>query len=112
VIDAQVQPIDIDEVHAGMPAEIRLTAFKQRTTPTLPGTVLTVSADSFSEEKTGRTYYTASIEISPEALARLADVRLYPGMPAEAIIITGSRTFLEYFIDPIRQSFWRAFRET
>jgi hypothetical protein len=32
-------------------------------------------------------------------------------MPAEAIIVTGSRTALEYFIDPIRQSFWRAFRE-
>jgi HlyD family secretion protein len=111
VIDAQIQPIDIDEVHAGLPAKIRLTAFKQRTTPTLPGVVLTVSADSFTDEKTGRTYYTASIEIAPEALSRLADVKLYPGMPAEAIIVTGSRTALEYFIDPIRQSFWRAFRE-
>ena len=34
-----------------------------------------------------------------------------PGMPAEVYILTGTRTFAQYFLDPIVKSFRRAFRE-
>ena len=36
---------------------------------------------------------------------------LYPGMPAEGMIATGKRTMLEYMLQPILDSFRRAFRE-
>ena len=32
-------------------------------------------------------------------------------MPADALIITGSRTFLAYMLDPISQSFNKSFRQ-
>jgi hypothetical protein len=33
-------------------------------------------------------------------------------MPAEALILTGERTLLDYLIEPIRRTFRRALRET
>ena len=39
LIEAQVSPLDIDIVRAGLPAEVRLTAYKPRRTPVLDGRV-------------------------------------------------------------------------
>jgi HlyD family secretion protein len=111
IIEAEVRPLDIEAVHAELPAEVRLTAYKQRRTPTVSGTVVHVSADSLLNERTGQPYYVAHVEIAPEQLARLEGVKLYPGMPAEVMIVTGKRTALEYLLDPVRDSFARAFRE-
>ena len=38
--------------------------------------------------------------------------QIYPGMPVETYIGTGDRTFLEYLVRPLLDSFGRAFRET
>jgi HlyD family type I secretion membrane fusion protein len=111
VIDAQLDPVNIDEVHPGLTAQLRLTAFKQRITPVLPGRVTQVSADALSDERTGRRYYTARIEIDPAELERFGAAKLYPGMPVDVMIETGRRTALEYLLTPVSESFARAFRE-
>jgi HlyD family type I secretion membrane fusion protein len=111
VIEARVSPLDIDTVHAGLDAEVKLTAFKQRRLPVLVGQVTSVSADALVDERTGQSFYTAQIELAADELARLNDIHLYPGMPAEVLVLTGARTPLEYFLDPLRDSFRRAFRE-
>ena len=53
VVEARVEPTDIDTVHPGLPAQVRLTAFSQLTTPTLSGKVVRVSADRLVDERTG-----------------------------------------------------------
>ncbi|MEE8535522.1 MAG: HlyD family type I secretion periplasmic adaptor subunit, partial [Kiloniellales bacterium] len=111
VIEAQIRPIDIDVVRPGLAAQVRLTAFKQRTTPTLEGRVVYVSADRLIDAASGAAYFTARIEIPAAALARLVGVALYPGMPAEVMVVTGRRTALEYLLAPLTESFGRAFRE-
>ncbi len=55
IVEAQVSPLDIDVVHAGLPAQVRLTAFKQRRTPTLGGRVLQVSADRLARRQARHT---------------------------------------------------------
>ena len=45
VVEARIRPEDINHVRAGSEAEIRLTAYQQRTTPLVAGKVLYVSAD-------------------------------------------------------------------
>jgi hypothetical protein len=71
-----------------------------------------VSADRFINEHTGEPYYMAKVEISEDALESLRErVELYPGMPAEVFIVTGSRTFIAYMFSPILDSFRRAFKE-
>lgn len=111
VIEAQVNPQDIDNVHEGLKANVRLTAYKQRRIRPVEGTVITVSADRFDEERTGRAYYLARVEIPASELEQLKGVELTPGMPADVLIVTGKRTMLAYLLDPIRYSFGRAFRE-
>ena len=111
IVEAQVSPLDIDVVHAELPAQVRLTAFKQRRTPTLGGRVLQISPDRVVDDKSGNAYFKAEIAIDPAELARLKDISLYPGMPAEVLIQTGARTFADYLLRPILDSFARAFRE-
>jgi len=111
IVEAQVQPLDIDIVKVGLPARVTLSAFKQRTTPTLDGTVIYVSADSLVDKRTGAPYFSARVEISKEQLDRIDDVELSPGMPADVMIVTGSRTAFQYLFDPLRESMRRAFRE-
>lgn len=111
VIDAQVAPQDIDVVHAGLKARIRLTAFRARTTPIIEGKVVNVSADKFVDKASNQSYYVARVEIDKDMLHKLNHVELYPGMPADVLIVTGSRTFLHYLMGPITDTFNHAFRE-
>jgi len=111
VAEVNVQPFDIDVVHVGLQAEIRLPAFKQRLVPFLHGHVTFVAQDVTMDDRTRATYYRAQIQIDPEQLARLGGVQLVPGMPVEAMIQIGQRSFLRYITQPIRDSFTRAFRE-
>jgi HlyD family type I secretion membrane fusion protein len=111
-LEARVDPTDIDVVHAGLSAQVVLTAYEQRTTPTLAGTVSRVSADSFSDENSGHTYFLARVTVEPAELERAKGIDLYPGMPADVMIRTGSQTALDYLLRPLLQSLNRAFRES
>jgi HlyD family type I secretion membrane fusion protein len=111
VVEARIRPVDIDAVAIGQPAQVALTAYKQRTTPRLDGTLVKVSADALADPERRISYYAADIRIDPSELAKLEGVQLYPGMPAEVMIVTGERTLLQYLLQPLTDSFNRAFRE-
>lgn len=111
IIEAQVSPIDIDRVHKGLEADIRFSAFKQAIVPEVQGKVINLSADRLTDERTGNTYYQAQVELLPESYSKLRGVELVPGMPAEVFINTGERTVFEYLMQPITNSFARAFIE-
>ncbi len=114
IVEAKVQPRDIDVVRAGLIARVRLSAYKSRKVPPVEGTVQQISADRFQDERTGEAYYLARIEISYDELdklKKLEEVELYPGMPADVLIVTGSRTFLSYMFTPLTDSLSHAFRE-
>lgn len=112
LIEAQINPMDIDVVRPGLPAEVRLTAFKQRRLPVLDGELLELSADRFTDERNGYPYYKALVVVDAKELATLEDgVHLYPGMPMDVMVKTGDRTFLEYLVQPVVDSFHKAFRE-
>ena len=110
VVEARVEPMDVDSVRRGLPAQVRLTAFSQITTPALSGEVARVSADRLVDERTGAPYYEARIALDA-GQPGLAGLKLQPGMPAEVMIVTGERTALEYLLEPIVASFGRALRE-
>lgn len=111
IVEAQVSPVDIDRVFPGLNADLRMSAFNARTTPTIPGKVLTVSADSLTEERSGMSYFLARVKVTPEGMEKLEGKVLQPGMPVQVMIITGERTFLEYLMQPITDIFATAFRE-
>jgi HlyD family secretion protein len=111
LIEAKVDPKDIDKVKFGQAVLLRFSAFDTRTTPEINGTVARVAADTSSDQRTGQTYYVVRVAMTPEEIARLGDVKLTPGMPVEAFIQTGQRTMLSYLIKPLHDQFMRAFRE-
>jgi HlyD family secretion protein len=110
-IEARVKPTDIDSVHVGLPARIRLTAYRQRRTPAVDGTVIEVSADRLVDSKTGEAYFQAQVQPAPGALASLPEVSLVPGMPAEVAIRTGSQRAVDYLLAPITDGMQRALVE-
>jgi len=111
IIEARIQPSDIDDVYAGMSAVVQLTAYKRRVVPTVDGVLTWVSADRLTDDRSGEAYYVVYVEIDPESLAEVGEIRLYPGMPAQVMIATGARTALDYLLGPLTSSFDRAFRE-
>jgi HlyD family type I secretion membrane fusion protein len=112
IIEARINPKDIDVVQTGQDAGVKLTAFKQRTTPELNGRVTYVSADALEDRKTGEPYFLARIEVPEYELARLEEgKKAQPGMMAEVYIRTGEKTAAEYLIQPLLDSVRRAWRE-
>ena len=112
LIDARVSPLDIDAVHLGLPAQVHLSAYRQRVLPRIDGVVRQLSADRLTDETTGEAYFLARVEVDRETLAGLdADIALLPGMPAEVMIMTTPRTALDYLLGPVLDSFRRSFRE-
>jgi HlyD family type I secretion membrane fusion protein len=110
VVDAQLAVTDVDVVYPGLPVQLRFTALNQRTTPNVEGTVLNVGADRMVDQHTGQPYYNVRINVgSTDELPK--DTKLQPGMPVEAMIRTGSRTFLRYLAKPILDFIGRGLHE-
>jgi HlyD family secretion protein len=112
IITARVAAIDVDEVFVGQSVTLRFPAFDMRNIPDLVGTVSQVSADAFTDDATGTSYYRAEIVLGEGEIARLGERQLVPGMPVDAFIRTQDRTPLAYLVEPLSAYFARAFRES
>jgi len=111
IVEATISPVDIDQVRAGQKAIVRFSAFSTRTTPELAGTVTHVSADRTDDKTTRSAFYRVTVALNKGEIAKLGDLRLRPGMPAETFIQTGQRTMLSYILKPLADQLARAFRE-
>jgi membrane fusion protein, type I secretion system len=110
-VEVKVDPKDIDDVQFDQSVVLRFTSFNVRTTPEINGKVVRIGADTTTDQRTGRTYYSVRIAMTGDELKRLGDVKLTPGMPVEAYIQTGERTMLSYLIKPLHDQLMRSFRE-
>ena len=113
LIEARLQPTAIKDVRRGLPARVVLTAYPQRNLPIIHGVVREVSADRLVDEHTGQPYFAAQVAVEKGELGTFdgGDVALLSGMPAEVMILTGERTFLDYLLRPFYDAIRRAFRE-
>ena len=123
ILEAHVRPNDVTYVKVGQDALVRLSALNQRITPTVQGKVVYLSADALSEPLSSaaagagkpairQDYYVLRVRLDEDDVrSRLPDFRPTPGMPADVYIKTGERTFFEYIMRPILNSFSHAFRE-
>ena len=111
IIEAKVKPTDIDLVHPGQNASLRFTAYNFKTTPLIDGEVTHVSADALTDPMTGALYYAAKVEVNQKSLQEFQNIEMYPGMPVDAMIVTGERTALEAILGPMWEILDGAFRE-
>ncbi|MEJ6396789.1 HlyD family type I secretion periplasmic adaptor subunit [Yoonia sp. 208BN28-4] len=113
VIAAQVQLTDVDQIHLGQEATLRFSAFDQRRTPELMGSVTLVSADAFQDEGTLQSFYRVELRLNEGEIEKLpVDMTLIPGMPVEAFVRTADRSPMDYLIKPLSDYFVKAFRES
>ena len=112
IVEAKVKPQDIDNVAIGLKAKVVLTAYKGKKVPKLDGEVINISPDIITNEQTRESYFLARVSISKKDIEKLkSKIELYPGMPAQVFIITGSRSLVSYMFTPISDSAYKAFRE-
>ncbi len=111
MIEARIRTEDVSRVQRGQAAEIRFTAFRQRTTPLVRGSVFYVAPDRLVDRNSGQPYYTAMIEADAASLAQAGELKVQAGMPAEVYIKGQERTPLQYLAEPVTQVLRRAGRE-
>jgi HlyD family secretion protein len=111
IVETRVQPKDIDSVRGGLEARVRLTSYTRALAPTVEATITYVAADMMTDQRTGDHYFTARARLSRDSLAEWPEVRLYPGMPAEVMIVTGERRAIDYLVSPLFDRMRRAFHE-
>jgi len=112
IVEAKVQPQDVDQLYLGQSATLRFSAFNQRTTPELNGVLSMVSPDvTVDPKKPDQSHYVIRIKVSDDEVARLGAVKLVPGMPVEAFVKTDERKVISYLVKPLKDQVMRAFRE-
>ncbi len=116
VFDARLSPNDADDVFVGQETEVKITSLHERDIPILRGTVTRVSADAFTDEKTGVSYYTLQVTVPEAELIKVEKIKgrvasLKSGLPAQVLIPLRKRTALQYLVEPLTQSIWKSFRE-
>lgn len=110
-VEAHVKPEDADDVHIGMTARVNLGAYKQRRLPMITGVVTTVSADRLVDQHTNQPYFSVIVSVDRSQLKEYVDAKLIPGMPVDVSLDTGSRTAVDYFLEPITAIFRRGMKE-
>lgn len=116
LVEARISPSDADDLHPGQTAEVRFVSVRDRSLPILTGSLTKVSADSFSDEKTGARYFTAEVAVPLSQLDALEKRRdkafeLRPGLPVQVMVPLRRRTALQYLVEPLTDAVWRSFRE-
>lgn len=113
-IHARVSPMDVDALHPGMQAEVRMPTFDgSRNFPVIYADLEDVSADAYTNEAEDISYYKATLALERDGLGVLADegAQLIPGMPVEVFLRTGERTFFDYLTRPLQDLVARALNE-
>jgi protease secretion system membrane fusion protein len=111
VIEAQVPINLIDKVKPNLEVNIIFSAFNQNRTPHIPAKVTMVSPDKILDDKTNMPYYKIHASVTDLGKKMLQDLEVRSGMPAEVLIKTGQRTFLNYLIKPFIDRSYSAFKE-
>jgi multidrug efflux pump subunit AcrA (membrane-fusion protein) len=119
VIEARLNPKEVVHVKEGLGAMVRLTALNQRLMPMIEAKVVYIPADTVSQRETSsgkdavrQDSFVVRVQIDEErAHSKIDSFKPMPGMPADVFIKTDERTFLEYSLKPLSDTFTRAFRE-
>ena len=107
----KVAPADIETVKVGQAARVVITAFNRRTFEPIDGEITYVSADSIVDQQTGLPYFTARAKLSHNPEKHTGFEKLQAGMATEIYALAEPRVFMSYALQPIFDSFGKAFRE-
>ena len=113
IVEAKLPLSEIGYISKGLLAKIRLNTPEGSRFRPLNGKVIFVGADRISvSDKNDESYYLVKIETNEKSFSkRDEDFKLYSGVPVVVGIITGKRSFIDYFITPFRNKLTFALSE-
>jgi len=102
IISAKIAPKDISNIAPDDLVKIRLSAFDSAKYGVVAGRVARISPDAILDEKSGvASHYLIDVAIEGELLVDGEAVSFIPGMTATVDVLSGKRTVMEYFWQPL-----------
>ena len=112
IVETRINPKDIAEIVEGQNVKISLTAYDPSKYGRIDGRVISISADAMSDQQNGEQYYLVDVSIDGMLYeADGSDVTILPGMVASIDVLSGKRTILDYFWQPIAKTKDKALRD-
>jgi protease secretion system membrane fusion protein len=111
IIEARIPPQFIDRLQEGQAVNARFSNFKQSLQVVAPARLLSISGDVLTDANTGEGYYLARVALTPEGLVALEGRSMQPGMPVEVVVLTGSRSLLQYLLHPLTRRLAASLKE-
>jgi HlyD family secretion protein len=109
VVEARLTPADGAAVRPGDHARVHLPAGRDGRPVVVDAVVARVGADALTDARTDQGYVPVEISLHPRAPAQESAVR--PGVPVGVVIPVRKRTALQYWLEPLTQSFSRSMHE-
>jgi adhesin transport system membrane fusion protein len=112
IVETKIEPKDIAEIVVGQEVKVSLSAYDPSRFGRIDGSVTNISADAIPNQQTGEQYYLVDISMRGTLYEDNGDeVMILPGMVASIDVLSGKRTILDYFWQPISKTKDTAFRE-
>jgi protease secretion system membrane fusion protein len=101
LLEARIETHLIDKIKAGLPTDVRFSAFSHTPQLVVDAQVVSISRDALTDPQSGIAFYLARIQVTPQGMKTLGARQMQPGMPAEVVIKTGERSLLTYLLNPL-----------
>lgn len=112
IVETQIDPKDIADIVVGQEVKISLTAYDPSKYGRIDGNVRSISADAIGDANGTQLFYLVDVSIEgslyePDG----TEVVILPGMVASIDVLSGKRTVLDYFWQPIAKTKDKALRD-
>lgn len=111
VVAARVTPLDVHDVAVGQRTQVRFVALDLRKLPVIFGEIRSVSGDRIVDQSNNTEYFLVQVTVPPSEMKKLGGRTVHPGMPADIIVPTGSRTLMDYLLRPLADAMTRGLNE-
>ena len=112
IVETQIDPKNIGEIVLGQDVKISLTAYDPSRYGRIDGKVISISADVVSDPQNSQKYYLVDVSLNGQLFEDDgSEVTILPGMVASIDVLSGKRTVLDYFWQPISKTKDKALRD-
>ncbi len=111
IVEARINPKDRAFIYPGQAAVVKITAYDFSIYGGLKGEVLSISADTVTDDQ-GNSFYRVRLRTHDKELKRKGQVLpIIPGMVAQVDILTGHKTVMQYLLKPFIKTLGNAMSE-
>ena len=112
IVETKIDPKDIAEINLKQEVKISLSAYNPSKYGRIDGQVVGISADALNDQQTGLQYYLVDVSLNGTLYETDgSEVDILPGMIASIDVLSGKRTILDYFWQPIAKTKDKALRD-